>query len=211
MSKSQFNQDKLILGKLLKNKRNGIFLDVGAYDGKTLSNTYYMEKELGWTGICIEPIYDRFQELKANRENSICINACAYNQDTVLPFYYITGYAEMLSGIYTSYTKRDLDRINRESSEENRKVINVNTVQIKNLLEKHKISEVDYISVDVEGSELQVLEGIDFDKVKFQVLDIENNHVTDTVAKFLFEKGYKKIGRIGCDDIFIPISCDNGF
>jgi hypothetical protein len=62
---SQIRQDRYI-DFFFSKKRNGVFVDIGANDGVTLSNTYFLEKERHWTGICIEPIPSSFEKLKAN-------------------------------------------------------------------------------------------------------------------------------------------------
>jgi len=62
---SQLNQDLWVLDTL-KHKRNGIFVDVGAFDGINLSNTYLLEKEHGWNGICIEANSESFKKLKSS-------------------------------------------------------------------------------------------------------------------------------------------------
>jgi hypothetical protein len=74
---SQNNQDKII-NHLLK-KKNGVFLDIGANDGITISNTYYFEKKLNWTGLCIEPIGEVFNILSTNR-NCLCLNCGVLQQ-----------------------------------------------------------------------------------------------------------------------------------
>lgn len=50
--------------RFFKNLKNGVFFDIGAHDGVSLSNTYFFEKELGWSGICLEPIPEVFERLK---------------------------------------------------------------------------------------------------------------------------------------------------
>ena len=107
---SQSGQDKFINEKLFKEKRNGIFLDIGANDGITLSNTYFFEKELGWKGICFEPLLEAFNKLQKSR-SSININACASNEDKIDHFLSISGYGEMLSGLKSNYDERHLLRI----------------------------------------------------------------------------------------------------
>ena len=70
-SVSQEGQDRIILDLFFREngeyKRGGIFIEVGAYDGVTISNTLLMERELGWTGLCLEPIPERFTQLRNNR------------------------------------------------------------------------------------------------------------------------------------------------
>ena len=72
---SQYGQDKIINERIFNSKRNGFFVDIGANDGITGSNTYFFEKELNWTGVCIEPQPDIFHKLTDNRETE-CHN-CA--------------------------------------------------------------------------------------------------------------------------------------
>jgi len=65
--KSQIGQDKYVLDNIFANKKNGYFIELGGADGVTYSNTYYMEKELDWNGICIEPNPKYKECLKKNR------------------------------------------------------------------------------------------------------------------------------------------------
>ena len=61
---SQFGQDAFVFKEFFENKQNGIFIDIGAHDGESFSNSKFFEKTLNWKGICIEPIPEVFQELK---------------------------------------------------------------------------------------------------------------------------------------------------
>ena len=115
MYHSQSNQDRYLNENYFNGKRCGFFVDVGAHDGVSISNTLFFERELGWKGICIEPIPDIFKSLSENRI-SLCINACAYNRNTVVEFKHISGYSEMLSGIVSSYNPLHNRRISNELS-----------------------------------------------------------------------------------------------
>ena len=75
---SQCGQDKFIVEKLLNGLTNGVFVEVGANDGVTFSNTYFMEKNLGWTGVAVEPLPRAFRELSANRKCNV-LNGCVSN------------------------------------------------------------------------------------------------------------------------------------
>ena len=72
---SQYDQDRYVNEQFFKNKKGGVFVEIGAYDGVLLSNTFFFKKYLGWTGICIEPIPDVFSRLKSNR-SAICVQGC---------------------------------------------------------------------------------------------------------------------------------------
>ena len=74
----QYQQDKY-LDKLFKGKSNGTFVDIGAHDGLTFSNSYFFEKERNWKGVCLEPIPEIFAKLNETR-NCIKINGCVSNK-----------------------------------------------------------------------------------------------------------------------------------
>jgi FkbM family methyltransferase len=208
MYKSQFGQDEWLNNNIFHNKKGGFFIDIGAHDGVTISNTYFFEKELGWKGICVEPNPIIFQQLCQNRKSE-CIHGCAYNRDGVVRFQWLDGYTEMLSGICETYNERHNDRIAREIAMcgGNRKIIDVFCYKLADILSERNISHVDYISIDTEGSELQVLEGIDFDKVTFGVINVEVNYPEEDkwkMEQFLNSKNYKLCTSLGGDDIYIP-------
>ena len=71
---SQLGQD-ILVDEYFGGKRGGVFVDIGAYDGVTFSNTLMLERERGWTGVCIEPLPDVFAELRQNR-GCVCVQAC---------------------------------------------------------------------------------------------------------------------------------------
>src|SRR6266849_2588341 len=88
---------KFIADFLLHGKRDGVFVDVGAYDGIALSNTYYFEKELGWSGICIEPNPLAFESLSQNRK-CVSLNCGVGGQEELLEFLKLPGDLDLGSG-----------------------------------------------------------------------------------------------------------------
>ena len=81
---SQAGQDQWILEKT-NSKRRGYFVDIGAYDGINYSNTLYLEKNLNWSGICIEPDVKTYESLIINR-NCICENLAVNGFKGKVPF-----------------------------------------------------------------------------------------------------------------------------
>ena len=213
-SYSQYSQDLVILDEFFTNpangskKRGGFFVDVGAHDGVSFSNTALMERELGWTGLCFEPLPERFTELQKNR-TAKCFQACAYNSEGMVTFSAIKGAPEMLSGITASYDPRHVERIDREVKEHSATVENITvvTLRLADIFAKAGITHVDFVSVDTEGSELEVLEGIDFDAVTIDVLTIEDNYPDKSqmspVTKFMVSKGYRPHLRIVGDIVYV--------
>lgn len=201
---SQFGQDKFVYEHFFLEKTEGIFIDIGAHDGISFSNTKFFE-ELGWTGICVEPIPEVFNQLKSNRLCA-CIQACVGSKRGKGIFLRCRGYTEMLSGLFNEYDPRHLERIKQEQRIYNGSLekIEVDIYTLNDLLEQNGISYVDYLSVDTEGNELSILQSIDFSRFKIKVIDVENNYKDNgnELFNFLFSKNYKHFATIGCDEIF---------
>lgn len=209
MYKSQWKQDQWVNENFFHNKRNGVFVDIGAHDGVVINNTYFFEKELGWTGICVEPIPKVYEQLRKNRKAE-CINGCAYNRSGTITFHQVDGYAEMLSGIEETYNDKHRNRIAHEISSQGGTctIIESKCYTLKELLEERNITHVDYLSIDTEGSELQVLEGIDFNKVTFGIIEIEVNYPEEDEEmfnKFLLARGYKFLIKLGGDNLYCRV------
>jgi len=199
---SQDGQDAFIV-KLFRGERNGTFIDIGAFDGKTFSNTLYLEKELMWKGICIEPNPIAFKELKANR-NCICINCGVGEKEGVFKFLSLSGASAMLSGYIDSFDENHINRIDQliKTHGGKKELIEVPVLPFKIIAEKHNIEIVEYCNIDVEGGELNVLRSIDFKKVKIKVFTIENNNDSKEVCNFLKPFGYKLIHKLGADEVY---------
>jgi FkbM family methyltransferase len=199
---SQDGQDEFLC-KLFKNKKGGFFLDIGAYDGIKFSNTYFMEKSLGWNGICVEPNPKAFEELNKNR-NCICLNCCVSESKGKFEFLSISGYGVMLSGLLNFLDPQHLQRIDDSIRQfgGSKTIIDLPSFRVETILEEHKITEVDYCNIDVEGGEMSVLKSIDFSKINIRVFTIENNYSSKEINSFLKRLGYKKIARLGADEIY---------
>jgi len=206
--KSQHKQDEFIV-KYFKGKRNGVFVDIGAHDGITYSNTYVLEKELGWTGICVEPMPIQYKSLEENR-NCITYNCAIYNKNGSEKFILleddIYGYPNMLSGITKEMSVVHWKHILFEcidKKEVKRKQIIVETKVLNEILEEHKIYEIDFLSVDVEGAELKIISSINYDKFHIKVIVFENGESTPHTRDFLKSKNFSFYKRLGIDDVFI--------
>src|SRR5690349_12765331 len=95
---SQYGQDLLVL-ELLGGMRGGFFLDSGAADGVSSSNTLLLEQSYGWKGICVEPNSTLFTQLVRNRRCT-CVNCCLYDREGTVEF---LEAATMLGGILAEY------------------------------------------------------------------------------------------------------------
>lgn len=200
---SQLGQDSFI-DNFFNGKENGIFIEIGANDGKTHSNTLFFEEKRNWTGICIEPLPDKFELLNSFRK-SINLNLCVSNHDGETIFTYVSGYANELSGIYEDYHPNHINRINSEVEKHGGEAKNivVKTKKLQTILNDFNITEIDYCSIDTEGSEMKILNSIDYDKSNIKIFSVENNYNSGDVYNFLLSKGYSLHTKLHWDDIYI--------
>ncbi len=201
---SQKGQDKFLNEQIFNNKKNGFFIEIGAHDGISFSNTYYFEKNLNWRGICVEPNPTIFEKLTQNRK-CYCEQVCIADNIGQKPFLRCTGYMiEMYSGLIDNYDPRHLERIDKEIAfyGGSKEIIFVQCVTFNNLLKKYNVSHVDLLSIDIEGGEEALIKTIDFDAVTIDIIVVENNFNEDRVKKILLSKNYKHIARLGKDDIY---------
>jgi FkbM family methyltransferase len=214
-SKSQLGQDKILDENIFKGKTNGFFVEVGALDGFGASNTFFFEKERNWSGILIEPNPIEFNKmLNIDRPLSVKENCAISDNEMDINFLSIEGPCNVLSGIMEFYNPQHLERINRELDMyssypighelySNKQVIQMKAVKLQTIFDKYNVKDVDLISIDVEGAEMQVLKSIDFDKVNINCFLIENNYGLDKETTYLISKGYKLLGNIQWDSVFV--------
>lgn len=194
MFHSQDNQDCYLETNIFKGYKNGFYVDIGAHDGITINNTLYFEKNNNWTGINIEPIKTVFDKLVFNRPNNINLNCAVCNNDGETEFLCNVGYTEMISGIKANFDIRHLERLERENAQYGSKteVIKVKTKKLETILDENNIKHINYLSIDVEGAEFEVIKSINFDKVFIDVIGFENNY-NDTsvpIVDYLHNKGF---------------------
>ncbi len=203
MFHSQFGQDKYLYENCFGEKRNGVFVDIGACEPILANNTYFFENHLGWTGICIEPITEFYEKLKAQR-SCVCINGCVSNKIGPVSFLRVHGFPCALSGIIENFNEGHIFRINHEIAQfgGSSEIISINSYNITELLLEHNIQYVDYLSIDVEGSEMSILQSIDFNRITIDVIDVENNNNDDRFERILIPLGYEKIAHLGVDEIY---------
>ncbi|MGI8984553.1 MAG: FkbM family methyltransferase, partial [Acidimicrobiales bacterium] len=110
---SQYGQDQFLDNEVFRGQRGGVFVDVGANDGVSFSNTLLLERERGWRGLCIEPHPRAFEQLVRNRTCD-CFNGTMGAEKGVGRFLQLEGYCEMLSGLVDEYSQDHLDRVERD-------------------------------------------------------------------------------------------------
>ena len=198
---SQEGQD-LLAYTYFKGKKEGFFIDIGAYDGITISNTLLFEK-LGWKGICVEADPDRFKSLKNNRKCD-CYNLAIHSK-TGEKLEFITSNCDVLNVLKEQSSDKHIERMKIDGNQKELKTIEVNSITFDDLMSKNypDIRHIDFLSIDIEGGELIVLETIDFNKYSFGLITVENNFEEGVLVNFMKERGYKVLIDIGLDILFI--------
>lgn len=209
---SQIEQDKYYVQNIIKYKKNGTFLDIGSYDGITFSNTYYLEKHLNWSGICIEPNPSMFQKCKENRKSIVCNKAIFEKSNEKIEFIIpcgnnIEGGIEQLCGLKEFIREKNLkkDFINQYSKYN---TILVDTVNINELLDTHNLHNIDYMSLDTEGYELNILKSINYEKNIIKYITVEHGNDDDyqtQIKEFLESKNYIRHRNNKWDDEYMLI------
>ena len=204
---SQYGQDIFLVERVFRGMTGGFFIDIGAGDGITLSNTYYFERSLGWTGICFEPNPTVFESLQQNRK-CLCINGAVSDRKGEARFLKIDGYSEMLSGLVGKYEPLHVTRIERELTVYGgtRREIMVPCYELNEILAKNGVSHVDYLSIDTEGSEFDILKSLDFKRIAFRATSVENNYGDDRIEKHLNGRGFRLAAILGPDEIYLKRS-----
>ena len=177
--------------KLLKyiNYKNGFYIDCGANNGVDYSTTWYFEKYLNWRGILVEPVPEVFSELKKNRNN----NNFFYNYALVSKKYN----QQKIKFTFNNKDSLQAKNVSRTGfHKKNEKIITVRCKTLKNILDNIEIPQlIDLFSLDVEGYEFEVLEGINFNSIKFKYILVETEF-PEKMNKFLTQKRYSFIERL---------------
>lgn len=189
---SQIGQDKWV-HSVVGDKHDGYFIELGACDGLYLSNTLFFERELGWNGICIEPNNNYFNKLTNNRKCNKS-NELVYSEEGhILEF----ALDEATSGVVD----------NNIGPFTNKKyTVKKQTTTLSKILDNYNAPPIiDYLSLDVEGQEYNILSTFPFDRFKFRCLTVEHNapHVgtaqQEKIRQLLEKNGYTFVK--GNDDV----------
>jgi FkbM family methyltransferase len=168
--------------------REGYFVEFGATNGIDLSNSYLLEKEFGWNGILAEPARTWHETLRLNRSAHIETKCVWKDSDSSLLFNE-TKYSELSTIDFFSASDSHFNARKKGSKYE------VSTISLNDLLDKyHAPNRINYLSIDTEGSELEILRGFNFQKYKVDVITCEHNNTENRNAIFLLltKNGYVK-------------------
>jgi FkbM family methyltransferase len=189
---SEIGQDKWVIAKMFPGVRDGFFLDVGSGHGTIGSNTKALE-ELGWTGICVDP-FPTHMEGRTCRMEKVVVSSAA---GQVVKFHTHSG----LGGIADTLGKW------KEEAEKS-PAVELTTVTLGDVLAGANAPPfIHFLSLDIEGAELEALRGVPFDRYRFGAMAIEHNDEEpkrSDLLRFLEAQGYRRVHSFKQDDFYAP-------
>ena len=159
------------------NYNKGFFVEAGANDGISQSNTYYFEKVRGWRGILVEGIPSLYERCKKNREKSIVFN-CALVSDSYHGQFITMHYANLMSVVQGARASFEGDNEYIKTALEIQKLENTYSAKVPvrtltSIFDQCGVGKIDLFSLDVEGYELDVLKGLAFNRYRPKYMCIE--------------------------------------
>ncbi|MCH2127440.1 MAG: FkbM family methyltransferase [Pirellulaceae bacterium] len=198
---------------------NGVFVEAGALDGITASNTLYFENYRGWTGLLIEPVPTYWELCARNRPTAIVENCALVSNDFAsLEIELLTAVtpenasgegrpfsmssvrgAETHYGDFKSHVDQGLQIASLDNSTIKKLVVPTSTLD--RLLRKHAIDHIDFFSLDVEGYELEVLRGLSLDTFlpRYILLECNVQTVKTQIDEYLIDY-YEQVDQLSCHD-----------
>jgi FkbM family methyltransferase len=193
ISYSQWGEDRLVW-EYFGRKPRGFFAEIGANDPQTGSQTFLLEQN-GWEGLLVEPQPDCCKRLRALRPKSKVIQAAcgAPGQRGTADFH-----------VASADSRSSLKKDTRDKSVQFTGVSKVEVMTLNEILEQAGSPALDFLSIDVEGAELEVLQGLDLRRHRPALIVVEDYVFTLKVHRHLAGSGYKIVKRTGSNNWYVP-------
>jgi FkbM family methyltransferase len=205
--RSQYGEDVMIWD-LLNRKTDGFFIEVGAFDGYDFSVSYALEAA-GWTGLLIEAIPERAEQCKARRPRSRVVNAAVSRKGSTGTTEFVVCEDER-GGMLSYIDKKSGHSHAMNTSGVPSRRVRVPLTTIDDLLADHS-GPIDAAVIDVEGVELETLDGFNIERWKPRVLIIEDNSLgkDQAMANYMKTKPYIDLGWIEVNRLYVHKECDD--
>ena len=205
-SYSQASEDTTLV-HLFLGKKDGVYVDIGAYDPNRFSNTKYLYQFLNWRGINVDANPFVIEKFKKERERDINLNIGVGLVEEERDFYIFDEYSDGFEHPMNSFNGDKFDEEPREKKK-------ISIKKMSTLLDEHLSKlvanvEIDILSVDVEGLDLEVLKSNDWDKYRPKALVVEcvnsflSSNSVDEISDFIVSQGYKKLFVLPVSSIFV--------
>ena len=191
-------EEKELVWKFFGQRRAGVFVEVGANDPVAGSQTWLLEQN-GWQGVLVEPQSAHYEKLRQRRKNSQVFQVACSGPE-------MEGEMDLLladaDGSSTLQKQRDTHGTNFIGTER------VKVTTLDKVLQTAGIDKIDFLSLDVEGHEIEVMRGLNFEKFKPSLILIEDGVRDLSKHHFLKARGYKLVKRTSINNWYVPRDCD---
>jgi len=173
------------LDELFHQKRHGFFVELGAFNGIDHSNTAFFEFYRNWKGILIEPSFQCYEQCVMNRPNSTCVHAACVSSEYT---------SDTIDGDFNNITMASVGGA-RLNSDKNTHV-RVPAMTLESIFDKVEAPSIDFLSLDAEGYELEILKGLNFVKYRPIYMLIEvYRHEYDSILSYLEKHDYELLSN----------------
>lgn len=189
-SHAQLHQDLWVLSET-GSKRGGYFVEIGAFDGISMSNTYLLERDYGWTGIIAEPNPLFSEVIRGTRSSPLCTDPVDGISGKDVTMLFVASAPELSAMAEHAFNDR-LAPARRTGEPTVQRTISLNDLLKKN----DAPAMIDFISIDTEGNEPDILSGFDFHRYEVRLFAIEHNHRNDRkIDRIMLPRGYERVHR----------------
>jgi FkbM family methyltransferase len=194
-------EEEWLIRDYFQDRRGGVFVDVGANHYKSASKTYYLESQLGWSGLAIEPQQQFAADYTAQRPRTKFLSFFVSDQSNELAKLYVTG----RSSLVASSDKAFVEQFGAIAE-----VRDVPTITLTDLLDAEGITHIDFLSMDIELHEPKALEGFDIQRFRPSLVCIEGLlPVRQNILNYFARNGYVLVGKYMWADLenlyFVPV------
>ncbi len=208
MFASQHGEDVFLNHNIFRNKRKGIYIELGALDGVLYSNTKFFEDYLNWTGILIEPHPEKFELLQKNRPNNFLFNNLVSCHKQPLKYKYFVDHHAAVSGVEDTLSKHHLETFfeNNDNKLLQQTTSLIKPITLTDIVKTSKLTHIDLLSLDVEGHEYEVLKSWDFsipiDVILIEMLGVQPEK-DELCRKILLKNNYKLLTKYKINEVFV--------
>ena len=191
---SQYGEGEIFVN-FFENKRDGVVVDIGAFDGLTYSNSRFLVEHLGWRGLLVEPDPESFislQKLYKNDDKVSTRNVACFNKETTVDFH--------INGMSSTMSEEFKEKVIKIGEQFKKEPIKMQTVTLDSLLSEY--DHVDLLSVDCEGVDMEVLESNDWSKNRPSLLCIEHSMDESELREFADNIGYTQHAKTTGNTLF---------
>lgn len=193
------------------NYDGGFFIEAGANDGISQSYTHWLDSKK-WSGLLIEPNISKLNQAQQSRPNCICENYAlvsdSYEQNTIFGDFNHSSIVDSLTAMVMDHGHFVDDELVLQKNRRAHNAIEVPAITLTKLLIKHSINDIDFLSLDVEGYELSVLNGLNFQLYRPKYILIEvfvNTNREKTIMDFMSNQNYKDLGMVDHNRLFMRL------